>query len=246
MGELAAGVAHEINNPVAIMVEEAGWVEDLLEEDGSCEDPDEVRRALRQIKTQGVQCKQITHKLLSFARKTDPALRKVQLNDLIQEVIALSEQRAKYGNVKIDLALFPLLPEVYVSASEVEQVLLNLINNALDAMSPKGGILEITTRVDGNHVAANIADTGQGIPEANLARIFDPFFITKPVGKGTGLGLSICYGILKKLGGDISVDSTVGLGTTFCIRLLVQVDEAGKSELLHDNLAVHLGGVDSL
>jgi two-component system NtrC family sensor kinase len=94
-------------------------------------------------------------------------------------------------------------------------------------------------------VAVNIADTGQGIPEAILARIFDPFFTTKPVGKGTGLGLSICYGILKKLGGHISVDSTVGLGTTFCLRFPIRVHEAGKSELLHDKLTVHLGGADS-
>ena len=245
VGELAAGIAHEINNPVAIMVEEAGWIEDLLEEDGGCEDPAEVRRALKQIKNQGARCKQITHKLLSFARKTDPELRKVQLNELIDEVVALSEQRVKYSNVKLKLNLAQHLPEVYASPAEFEQVLLNLVNNALDAMTTDGGTLEITTRVDGGQVVVDVADTGQGIPKANLARIFDPFFTTKPVGKGTGLGLSICYGIIRKMEGEISVNSAVGLGTTFHVRLPLLPEDGPKEELLHQNLAVHLGGDDS-
>jgi two-component system NtrC family sensor kinase len=245
VGELAAGIAHEINNPVAIMVEEAGWIEDLLKEDGSCEDPAEARRALKQIKNQGVRCKQITHKLLSFARKTDPELRKVQLNELIDEVVALSEQRIKYSNVKLNLNLAQHLPEVYVSPSEFEQVLLNLVNNALDAMTPDGGTLEITTRVDGGHVVVDVGDTGQGIPKANLARIFDPFFTTKQVGKGTGLGLSICYGIIKKMDGEISVNSAVGLGTTFHVRLPLPPNDGPKEEIVHQRLAVQLGGGDS-
>ncbi len=243
VGELAAGVAHEINNPVAIMVEEAGWIEDLLEEDGSCEDPDEVRRALSQIKNQGTRCKQITRKLLSFAHKTDPELRKVQLNELIEEVIGLSEQRAKYSNVKIQMNLEPLLPEVYASPSEFEQVLLNLINNALDAMSPDGGSLDIITRIDGERAIVDIADTGQGIPKANLSRIFDPFFTTKPVGKGTGLGLCICYGIVKKIGGDIGVDSTVGVGTTFHIKIPLPPEDLATRKQLHKRLAPHLGDI---
>jgi two-component system NtrC family sensor kinase len=245
VGELAAGIAHEINNPVAIMVEEAGWIEDLLREDGTCEDPAEVRRALKQIKNQGTRCKQITHKLLSFARKTDPELRRVQLNDLIDEVVALSEQRVKYSNVKLNVNLARHLPEVYVSPSEFEQVLLNLVNNALDAMTPEGGNLEITTRVDGGHVVVDVADTGQGIPKANLARIFDPFFTTKPVGKGTGLGLSICYGIIKKMEGEISVSSAVGLGTIFHVHLPLPAKDQTKEELVHQRLAQHLGRGDS-
>ena len=243
VGELAAGIAHEINNPVAIMVEEAGWIEDLMEEDGSCDDPGEVRRALKQIKNQGARCKQITHKLLSFARKTEPELRKVQLNELIQEVIGLSEQRAKYSNVKIQVDLEAFLPEVYASASEFEQVLLNLINNALDAMTPDGGSLDIRTRVEGDHATVDIADTGQGIAQANLARIFDPFFTTKPVGKGTGLGLSICYGIIKKIGGDISVNSAVGVGTTFHIKIPLPAEDLAPGKRPHQRLAVHLGGI---
>jgi two-component system, NtrC family, sensor kinase len=234
VGELAAGIAHEINNPVAVMVEEAGWIEDLLDE-SDCqnqENTEELRRALTQIKTQGARCKDITHKLLSFARKTDPKVREVQLNDILDEIISLSEQRARYSNVKINKNLFAGLPTVFASPSELQQVFLNLINNAIDAIGPNGGNVEITTRVDDHHVVVDVGDTGQGIPKANLVRIFDPFFTTKPVGKGTGLGLSICYGIIKKLGGDITVNSSVGLGTTFHLHFPSTTDDGGRPQRL--------------
>ena len=221
VGELAAGIAHEINNPVAIMVEEAGWIGDLLEEEefSQSENLDEFERALKQIRTQGQRCKQITHKLLSFARKTDPRVQDLQLNDLISELVELSAQRAKYAKVVINSHLKAGLPSLKASPSELQQVLLNLINNALDAMAKTGGILTISTRMEGASFVIEVADNGPGIPEANINRIFDPFFTTKPVGKGTGLGLSICYGIIKKMGGEIQVSSTMGKGTTFVITL---------------------------
>ncbi|WP_319581815.1 ATP-binding protein [uncultured Pseudodesulfovibrio sp.] len=220
VGELAAGIAHEINNPVAIMVEEAGWIQDLLEEGLSRDDNErEVQRALNQIRTQGARCKEITHKLLSFARKIDPTVMSFDLNDLVREIAELSGQRAKYANVVIETSLGDNIAPIEASPSEMQQVFLNLVNNAIDAMDPGGGDLDIITRQEGDTVLALVSDTGSGIPEANLSRIFDPFFTTKPVGKGTGLGLSIIYGIINKLGGTISVDSTVGRGTTFTISL---------------------------
>jgi two-component system NtrC family sensor kinase len=219
LGELAAGIAHEINNPVAIMVEEAGWIEDLLEEAEfkKSENLGEFERALKQIRHQGTRCKEITHKLLSFARKTDPREQEIQLNDVIREVLALSEQRARYSKIQLYTELTPDLPAVTVSTSEMQQVFLNFVNNALDAMEKSGGTLTITSRIQDRHVVVDIADTGPGIPAANLQKIFDPFFTTKPVGKGTGLGLSICYGIINKLGGRITVNSGTGLGTAFHI-----------------------------
>lgn len=221
LGELAAGIAHEINNPVAIMVEEAGWMEDLLkdEQQGRFENAEEFARALNQIKIQGRRCKEITHKLLSFARKTDPTVKNVNLNELIEDVVALSEQRAKYTGVKINLHLSDDIPTVNVSPSEIQQVMLNLINNALDAMEKTGGVIDITSRVNGSFVVVDVADNGPGIAKANLTRIFDPFYTTKPVGKGTGLGLSICYGIIKKMGGDITVNSAKGVGATFHVHI---------------------------
>ncbi len=109
------------------------------------------------------------------------------------------------------------LPLVRVSISELQQVFLNLINNAIDAMGPKGGRLTLSTRTHDGFVVVDVADTGSGIPAANLNRIFDPFFSTKAVGKGAGLGLSICYGIINKLGGRIEVESTVDVGSTFSV-----------------------------
>ncbi|MEA3434861.1 MAG: ATP-binding protein [Thermodesulfobacteriota bacterium] len=224
VGELAAGIAHEINNPVAIMVEEAGWIGDLLEEEefGESENLDEFQRALKQINTQGKRCKEITHKLLSFARKTDSRIQAVSVNELIEDVVGLSAQRAKYSNVELLTNLQDDLPAIQASLSEMQQVFLNLINNALDEMEKDGGTIEMISKMEDSQVIVDIADTGPGIPRANLARIFDPFFTTKPVGKGTGLGLSICYGIINKMGGEIDVRSSVGLGTTFSIRIPVE------------------------
>ncbi len=227
VGQLAAGIAHEINNPVAIMVEEAGWIGDLLEEEDlrASENLDEFHRALRQIHTQGRRCKEITHKLLSFARKTDSRVEDVPINELIQELVDLSSQRTRYGNVTINTDLQPSLPALRVSVTEVQQVLLNLINNALDAMEKTGGTLNIITRLENGRIVVEVADTGSGIPSSNLERIFEPFFTTKPVGKGTGLGLSICYGIVKKMGGDIDVESKMDVGTRFRVWIPLEKKE---------------------
>jgi two-component system NtrC family sensor kinase len=223
VGELAAGIAHEINNPVAIMLEEAGWIEDLLgEEDltGSANEK-EFYRALSQIKTQGRRCKEITHKLLSFARKTDSRIVEISVPKLITEIAYLSSQRAKYSNVEIKTSFEENLPPIPASETEMQQVFLNLVNNALDAMEKTGGIITLDAKRKDVDIIVTVSDNGPGIAVANLARVFDPFYTTKPVGKGTGLGLSICYGIIKKIGGDIHVSSTKGEGTTFEIRFPV-------------------------
>jgi len=226
IGSLAAGIAHEINNPVAIMVEEAGWIKDLLEEEefSESENLKEFERALKQIKNQGQRCKEITHKLLSFARKTDSRVQETHINELLSELIALSEQRAKYAKISIHTDFQNDLPVTYIAQSEVQQVLLNLINNAIDAMESRGGELTISTHFEFERsaIVIEVSDNGPGIPEANLSRIFEPFFTTKPVGKGTGLGLSICYGIIQKMGGQINVESVIDSGTTFSIRLPVK------------------------
>jgi len=222
IGELAAGIAHEINNPVAIMVEEAGWIGDLLEEEDlkECENLDEFNRALRQINTQGKRCKEITHKLLSFARKTDSTINDVQVNEVITEMVSLTAKMARYNNVIIETNLNEGIPYIRISPSELQQVVLNLINNAIDVMEKTGGTIKIKTKVstiEKNKLVISMEDDGPGIAKDNLNRIFDPFFTTKAVGKGTGLGLSICYGIIEKMGGKIDVHSQVGVGTKFRI-----------------------------
>jgi len=241
VGELAAGIAHEINNPVAIMVEEAGWIQDILEDEEfqESENLNEFTRALEQIRTQGRRCKEITHKLLHFARKTDSRIQEVQINDLIEELVELSAQKAKYSNVTINTVLQKDLPPLQVSETEVQQVFLNLINNALDAMEKKGGVIDVTTLMEGDYIAVQVADNGPGIPEANLARVFDPFFTTKPVGKGTGLGLSICYGIIKKMGGEIDVHSVMGVGTTFRVMIPLPKQDESQAEDSTEETGTH-------
>ena len=241
VGELAAGIAHEINNPVAIMIEEAGWIEDLLEDEEfqESENLNEFNRALEQIRTQGRRCKEITHKLLHFARKTDSRIQEVEINEIIEELVALSAQKAKYSNVTINTVLQKDLPPLQVSETEVQQVFLNIINNALDAMEKRGGVIDVTTLIEGDYIVVQVADNGPGIPEANLARIFDPFFTTKPVGKGTGLGLSICYGIIKKMGGEIVVHSVIEGGTTFRVMIPLREPKESKEDDSAEEIGTH-------
>jgi len=220
IGELAAGIAHEINNPVAIMMEEAGWIGDLMEDEGdNVQSRSEIERSLAQIRNQGVRCKDITHKLLSFARQTDSRVARVDLPPLIEEVVNLSMQQARYAQIDFSLDLDPNMPPVTASATELQQVFLNMINNAIQAMEHTGGELRISCHSFGDQAYISFEDNGPGIPAANLNRIFDPFFTTKPVGKGTGLGLSICFGIIHQMGGEIEVESAVGQGTTFTVRV---------------------------
>jgi two-component system NtrC family sensor kinase len=232
IGELAAGIAHEINNPVAIMIEEAGWIQDLLEEeeDKDSENRQELFRALKQINNQGRRCKEITLKLLSFARKTDSRIIDISIRELLEEIVSLSSQRAKYSNIEILTRFEDDLAPISASETEMQQVFLNLVNNAMDAMEKTGGKITLTAERQNDEIVVTVADDGPGIADANLARVFDPFYTTKPVGKGTGLGLSICYGIIKKIGGDIQVHSLKGQGATFKIHIPCSAQEKAPGQ----------------
>jgi two-component system NtrC family sensor kinase len=227
IGELSAGVAHEINNPLAVIGEEAGWLQDLLKrniKNANLADQPEFEDSLREIVVQTGRCREITHKLLSFARKMDSVIKDVPVNELIDEVVGMRQREAYLNNVAFEKEYDPALPAVFSDPSLLRQVLLNIINNAVDAL-PKGGkvIIRTTPGEADDSVRIDISDTGIGIPREHLAKIFDPFFTTKPQGKGTGLGLSICHGIIQKLGGTISVESEVGKGTTFSIKLPLEI-----------------------
>jgi signal transduction histidine kinase len=230
VGDLAAGIAHEINNPVSVMVEEAGWIDDLLKEVDLPENENlqELRRAIKQIQSQGQRCKQITHKLLSFARRTDPRLCDLQMKDLIDGLLS-SSMLPVHSGVIIKTHFEPDLPLVSASPAEMQQVFLNLISNAIDAIGPEGGTVMVRVSVEADQLAVEIADNGQGIPKSQLERIFDPFFTTKAVGKGTGLGLSICYGLVKKHGGSITVESEPGVGSRFHVRLPIHGYKGAES-----------------
>jgi two-component system NtrC family sensor kinase len=242
VGRLAAGTAHEINNPVAIMVQEAGWIDDLLKEEEfrKGKNLQEIQRALKQIDTQGKRCKEITHKLLSFARTSDTQVQNLQINEIIKEVVAISD-KTSYTGITINTYLDKKIPSIYGSQTEIQQVLLNLINNALYALGKDGGKIDISTRLADHDVLIRVEDDGPGIPQANLDRIFDPFFTTKPVGEGNGLGLSICFGIIQRMGGEINAHSTVDVGTRFEIRLPLKKPMTLESEDLSVQTSLNSG-----
>ncbi len=226
IGELSAGVAHEINNPLAIILTEKQILLDLEKQTdtGSAAFKEQLADSMNQIDRQIKRCKRITHNLLRFARRTTSMLETVNLNEFINEVIELMEREAKSNGIKITHAFKENLPTLFSDPSQLQQVFLNLITNAIDAHEgmPYGKI-HIKTNVNGTKggVMVSISDTGSGISPEHLEKIFDPFFTTKPVGKGTGLGLSICYSIIRQLGGDITVTSKSGMGTEFTLSLPV-------------------------
>jgi two-component system NtrC family sensor kinase len=224
VGELSAGVAHEINNPLAIILTEKQILLDLAEMTPTLDEnfKKELLGSLAQVDVQVKRCKRITQNLLRFSRRTKSVIESVDLNDFVAEVVELMEREARSGGIKFMTSLDENLKPILSDPSQLQQVFLNLITNAIDAHDGKPyGTIQIRTEADdpGKKVKVTLADTGSGIPKENLGRIFDPFFTTKPVGKGTGLGLAICYGTIQRLGGTISVKSEAGEGTEFTIVL---------------------------
>lgn len=224
IGELSSGIAHEINNPLAIIGQEVEWMKHLMKEGGCGSNTpvggmSEFNESLIEIGRQVDRCREITHKLLDFARKKEPLIQAVDMNRLIEDMAKLVEKEARQRNVLIERNYQADLPLVRTDPPLLRQVVLNLLNNANWAIEDRGVITISTMRAGKIAVEFMVSDTGCGIPPENLDKIFDPFFTTKPPGKGTGLGLSICHGIISKLGGSISVDSEVGKGTTFTVHL---------------------------
>jgi two-component system, NtrC family, sensor kinase len=224
LGELSAGVAHEINNPLAIILTENQVMRDCLDSTPGLDQElsKDLLESIAQIDNQITRCTLITHNLLRFSRRTKSMIEMVNLNAFLGEVIQLMEGRARGKGIQFKTDLEKDLAPILSDPSQLQQVFLNLITNAIDAHEGKPyGTITIITRSDMHRqgVEIKVADTGSGIEAKDLERIFDPFFTTKPVGKGTGLGLSISYSIIKNLGGDISVQSVPGQGTTFIIFL---------------------------
>jgi two-component system NtrC family sensor kinase len=216
LGKLAAGIAHEINNPLGgILIYASLMMEDLTQEDSR-------RGDLERIVQEASRCKEIVKSLLQFARQTEPKMEPTDINRGITDGLFFLENQALFHNIKIVKKLDPFLPLVRGNGSQLKQVFMNIIVNAAEAMV-ESGTLTIATSLspDRKTVFVEFTDTGEGIAEENLTRIFDPFFTTKDVGKGTGLGLSTSYGIVEDHGGKISVRSKVGEGSTFTIELPV-------------------------
>ena len=225
IGELSAGVAHEINNPLAIILTERQLLLDTLYHTENSDEnlAAQIMDSMSQIDTQVKRCKRITHNLLRFARRTESVIEAMNVNDFLRELIELTERELKTGGIRIRSHFEPDLPSVFSDPSQLQQVFLNLLTNAVDAHEgkPYGNITISTFSGKDDRLFIVFEDTGVGIPDSIMARIFDPFFTTKPVGKGTGLGLSICFSIMKRLGGSVEVESMVGKGSKFTLSLPV-------------------------
>ncbi len=212
IGRLSAGVAHEINNPLTTILTTAM----LLQEDIEKEDP--AYEELEIITKETLRCRKIVASLLDFARQMKPNKKNNHINKIISESIILTKKQAAFKDVAVYSNLFDAVPEIYIDKGQIQQALINLILNAVEA-TPPGGRIDIETAVDAKHKSALIiiTDTGEGIEKNKIAKIFDPFFTTKE--SGTGLGLAITHGILEQHGGTIDIQSKKGIGTIFTLAL---------------------------
>ncbi|MGE4291835.1 MAG: sensor histidine kinase [Desulfovibrio sp.] len=224
LGELSAGVAHEINNPLAVITQEVELMEMLLPrvKFETAEDQKDFEECLSEVGRQVERCGKITHGMLDFARRREAVIQETDLNRLIDDMVRLVELEIRNKNIFIERRYADPAPCIDTDPPLLRQVILNLLNNAAQAMGRDGRIIistEHESKSGKNWAVLRFKDTGPGIAKEHLEKIFNPFFTTKEPGKGTGLGLSICMRIVNELGGHIDVESERGKGAEFIVRL---------------------------
>ncbi|MFP4392066.1 MAG: ATP-binding protein [Desulfohalobiaceae bacterium] len=217
IGRLAAGIAHEINNPLSIINEKAGLLQDLIEND-IYYDKKRLLNSVNPIIQSVSRTRDITQRLLGFARRIETQYEMLDINKVLIETVGFLENEANHRNITIEKCLDPNLPAVHSDRGQLQQVFLNIITNAISAEKNGGRIVLSTKSMNEEHVEIAISDNGQGMTKQTMRHIFEPFFTTKKH-YGTGLGLSITYGIVKKLGGEIKVESKLNIGSTFTVIL---------------------------
>ena len=230
LGTLAAGVAHEINNPLAIIYEAAGYLASRLKKDIHINNPDKAafESALEKIANSVKRARAITHQLLSSVGKSETLLSEVDGAGLIAETVQLFQQQVKEKGIELILSADEKTHPIWTDPNRIRQVLINLVSNAIHA-TDRGGSVIVDVRSESGGICLSVRDTGSGIPKENLEKIFEPFFSTKMPGQGTGLGLFVTREILEKLGGTIVVSSKIGHGTTFTVHIPDQGVEKSKS-----------------
>ena len=223
LGKLSASVVHEINNPIAGILNLLMLMQRIMAEDDlGPNEVDQFKQYLRLMETETRRTSRIVSNLLAFARQSKMEPRRVSLNRLIEQTLFLNANLLKIHGVKVETTLDPDLPDLLGSEDQLQQVFMNLLSNATEAMEATGGgVLTIESRhiLNEDSLQINFKDTGHGIPAENISKLFEPFFTTKKKGKGVGLGLSVAYGIIQEHGGSIYVNSKVGQGTTFQVKL---------------------------
>ena len=226
LGKMAAGIAHEINNPLQVIVEKTGWMKDLLDEEEleQSENIDEFRTSINKIEEHVERARKVVHGMLGFARKMEPHMEDVDINAVINQTRDFLGNYARINNITITSELSPDLPIVAADGAQLQQVFMNLVSNAIDAIG-KDGRINIKSWRMGPQIHIEVSDNGPGIPEEKQKRIFDPFFTTKETGKGIGLGLWVTHNIVEKMGGAISMRSEEGKGTTFTVRIPIVIPE---------------------
>jgi len=229
VGELATGVAHEINNPLAIVLASSGVIRDMLNpEFGLNAEPENIISELEIIESAVFRARGITHQLLDYGRKSTPQPVVCNVNQILEDVMrGFKEREFEVANIKINRDYDPQLPEIKIDPDQIRQVFLNLINNAGDAISGSGTIT-ISTSSDKDHIRIAVTDNGKGMNYDQIQKIFTPFYTTKESGKGTGLGLSVSLSIVRSMGGSIDVQSMPGAGSTFTVLLPIQPEVISK------------------
>ena len=226
LGKMAAGVAHEINNPLAVILQKTGWMEDLLaeEEFEKSKNIEEFKTSIKKIEEHVERARKVVHNMLGYARKMEPHLEDVDINSTLKQTINLLENYARINNIEIKTELATDIPIIASEQAQLQQVFLNLISNAIDAIG-KDGTIRVISRCIQDRIEVQIIDNGPGIPNDLQGKVFDPFFTTKDTGRGTGLGLWVSYDIVQKLGGTILFKSQVGQGTIFTVSIPIVTPE---------------------